>query len=402
MRAINFLSVIFLFILRYSNGIPTEIDGIIIEDVVEIQQHQQQTLETVNENQIENSPPLPELTNSNYSENVISDELVMGIQPPTEVIFYDFAEIQRNFTIQLNTLTNFIKEGRCRNFYFDIGTNIGMQLRKLYEPQYYPESPVLPYYDKFFGNLIIDNKTRTDTCAVGFEPGPLHVQRLLQMQKAYQDAGFPLVIFTSTAVFTEDGEMTLFEDRFSPDAAHQHSSSLYPIDERMIPHKVLSIDIAKFLRNIFNLWDKYHYSPLSSSAFFPPVAPYDLEKEKKYFYHPLISRVMVKIDIEGAEYEILPHLIGHGIWCHFHVVLQEFHPQYLADPSIHTQLLNFLQFISSKLKNCHLKIVEMDDETYGRGYDEQPYPPPAEKVPSIFTELEDLADKNQTLSIQTM
>src|SRR5689334_7871726 len=40
----------------------------------------------------------------------------------------------------------------CRYVYIDLGTNIGIQIRKLYEPHLYPNALVLPLFKEIFGN----------------------------------------------------------------------------------------------------------------------------------------------------------------------------------------------------------------------------------------------------------
>merc|ERR1711959_94768 len=39
----------------------------------------------------------------------------------------------------------------CTQIYLDIGSNVGVQVRKLFEPHLYPEASVLPIFDKVFG-----------------------------------------------------------------------------------------------------------------------------------------------------------------------------------------------------------------------------------------------------------
>lgn len=39
----------------------------------------------------------------------------------------------------------------CHHVYLDMGTNRGVQIRKLYEPHLYPDATVLPVFDKYFG-----------------------------------------------------------------------------------------------------------------------------------------------------------------------------------------------------------------------------------------------------------
>ena len=39
----------------------------------------------------------------------------------------------------------------CLHVFIDLGSNRGLQIRKLYEPHHFPLAPVLPLYERFFG-----------------------------------------------------------------------------------------------------------------------------------------------------------------------------------------------------------------------------------------------------------
>ena len=51
----------------------------------------------------------------------------------------------------------------CSGFYIDLGTNIGVQVRKLFEPGRYPGAAMAAKFDKFFG------ARRGHVCAIGLE-----------------------------------------------------------------------------------------------------------------------------------------------------------------------------------------------------------------------------------------
>jgi hypothetical protein len=59
----------------------------------------------------------------------------------------------------------------CRLLYLDVGTNRGVQIRKLFEPHLYPKAPVLEVYDEIFGT---NRSSMKDLCAVGWEPNIHH------------------------------------------------------------------------------------------------------------------------------------------------------------------------------------------------------------------------------------
>ena len=43
------------------------------------------------------------------------------------------------------------------------------------------------------------------------------------------------------------------------------------------------------------------------------------------------ARIVLKVDVEGAEYVLLPHLIAHGLMDRFSHVLVEWHPEQTAN-----------------------------------------------------------------------
>ena len=48
----------------------------------------------------------------------------------------------------------------CYHVYLDVGTNLGIQIRKLFEPEKYPEAKVLPFFESTFGT-ITERLTKT-------------------------------------------------------------------------------------------------------------------------------------------------------------------------------------------------------------------------------------------------
>ncbi|UJR29995.1 hypothetical protein I4U23_017542 [Adineta vaga] len=67
----------------------------------------------------------------------------------------------------------------CRYVYIDMGTNIGIQIRKLYQPDLYPDAAVVPLFKEMFGNYS------DEVCSVGFEANPLHTSYLEEFENFY-------------------------------------------------------------------------------------------------------------------------------------------------------------------------------------------------------------------------
>jgi hypothetical protein len=93
----------------------------------------------------------------------------------------------------------------CANIYLDFGSNVGIQVRKLYEPSLYPEAKILPFFDAYLGD--VEERRRT-TCAFGFEINPHHSLRLKALEVAYARMGWATRFFTETGV----GMRTEFAD----------------------------------------------------------------------------------------------------------------------------------------------------------------------------------------------
>ncbi len=218
---------------------------------------------------------------------------------------------------------------RCKKFYIDMGSNIGVQIRKLYQPEYYPNSPVLQIFDNYFGPPHM-RKTDHEICAVGFEMNPRHTQRLNHLKQNYDECGFKTYIFTETAVSTYYGNISFQSDNQL--ANHELGASViynYDGQEKKI---VKSIDIADFLmKNVL----------------------------------PYAEIIVSKMDIEGEELNVLPHLLTQGVLCKINIIFMEPHERMMSSQNAQ-EFLNFqnnLNFILTKSK-CKVEISNLDDESY--------------------------------------
>ena len=75
-----------------------------------------------------------------------------------------------------------------------MGTNIGVQIRKLFEPHKYPNASVLPVFEQLFGPA-----PRCGVCAIGIEPNPRHAARLHRLQRDLRAQGAPVLLLQARA-----------------------------------------------------------------------------------------------------------------------------------------------------------------------------------------------------------
>ena len=215
----------------------------------------------------------------------------------------------------------------CKYFYLDVGSNIGVQIRKLYEPRRYPAAPVLDIFDSEFG------EDRRKVCAIGIEMNPSHSRRLQALEEHYtRKCGYTVKIFRETAAATHDGFVDFYTD-MDRENLEWGASTVYNWNVSTAgPQKVRAMDIARFLVQ--------------------EVLPF-------------AKKVVMKMDIEGAEASVLPRLIALGALCSIDVLFIEQHVQFLD--KLQTDVLGstmrlFPRFFSAAL--CKAKIVNLDDETF--------------------------------------
>lgn len=270
-------------------------------------------------------------------------------------------------------ISDLVRDFKCHSVYLDVGSNIGVQIRKLYEPQAYnrvdPElirlsqtifkqhadlkevakhtPQVLPIYDEYFGSA-----PRCNVCAIGIEPNPRHASRLESMQQALRAAGAGVLVLTSTAADVEDGNTSLLLSRSSfPWGPKVNDVGMAPLPA--------SVPLPKSLR---------HSSRLRI------VKTVDLARLLLFIRRTLGhtrsggSKLVMKVDTEGAEYRLLPHLIKRGAACTVDFMFLEWH---LTTKAAHIAAKRSVTEALSA-PACKVVVSSLDDETFL--FDGVPFP----------------------------
>jgi hypothetical protein len=251
-------------------------------------------------------------------------------------------------------------------------------VRKLFEPALYPRAQVRSVFDQAFGADRLSRHPH-ELCAVGFEPNPTHAPALTALQEAYKEHGWRVHFFTGVAVSTIDGEAHFHLDGEAPARYRQPGSSLLswaPQHERV---RVRTVDLARYLLEEVG---QRRFEGDGEGARHPPPA------------------VLMKVDVEGLEHGLLPHLIATGALCRTPIdqVFLEWHllggEWRSSDGMDATQFVHFFgEFIEGQRANgtaaataCPVRIVEMDDEMYDTSDFPLPSSPP---LPPLEEEEED-------------
>ena len=232
----------------------------------------------------------------------------------------------------------------CRHIYLDIGANIGVQVRKIFEPQLYTRGKVLPFYDKHFGK-VEERVKPNHVCAVGFEANPVHAEPLKKIERCYNKKGWKVKFFVPAAVSNvDDKDVTFFIDNASKDK-HWGSSLFINYGNKGI--KLKTIDIARYIME----------------EVVPRKLPEGIEKGN--------CSIFAKIDIEGAEYDALSSLLMKGAFCHMTFAVIEWHPRFFKNTSSAAFVNRFEDIVRFLLNQptdrlgCNpTKLQSFDDERY--------------------------------------
>ena len=242
----------------------------------------------------------------------------------------------------------------CYHVFIDVGANIGVHTRFLFEPSKYPESKsAVAHFENVFG-AERDNR---DICSFAFEPNPAHKARHLELQSVYKKMEWRYhPIFAG--VSDVRGNMTFYH-------MHDGSSmefgfnSLRTWNQRGMQGEAEVVPIIRLAEFLDEIRDRR--IPRSFGKYDKP-------------------KVVMKMDAEGMEYIILPDLVTSGALCStVDFCFGEFHPQEFYLPQNHRQThgglylanategkefgLSLVRAMTSS-RHCKTPYSMADDESY--------------------------------------
>jgi hypothetical protein len=238
----------------------------------------------------------------------------------------------------------------CYHVYLDVGSNIGNQVRKLYEPHLFINASVLTIFEEFFGPADTRHLSGS-VCAIGIEPNPHHTKVLESIQSAYQNCGWKAKFHTTTA------------------ASHSYGLATFYSDENLINQEwggsILKSRVAKkpagvtkMIRLADYILNKVVKRQLPSS-----LSSNDLDRK---------PNVIMKLDIEGSELEVMTDLVVTGALQHLDLAFVEYHPLSFDKDDVRTNYIKGLakavdtiNFLSKKLRlKTMYNVLSFDDESY--------------------------------------
>lgn len=192
----------------------------------------------------------------------------------------------------------------CRQIFLDVGSNKGVQVRKFFEPQKYPKALLLKQFDAAFGAPLLRTAPAENSglCVLGIEPNPEHTERLAAIEAAYTSRGWH-VHFYPFAAWNAEGHMGFNKTNVRGNKEDGLATGAHlGFDKREIEAVDAGGSIDDYLVRTIDLADFVSTLPTGAVS-------------------------LMKMDIEGAEYETLTSMLKAGLLCgnHIHKAFIECH-----------------------------------------------------------------------------
>merc|ERR1719376_1362871 len=81
----------------------------------------------------------------------------------------------------------------CLHVFLTAGSSNALPIRKLYEPNKFPLSPLQPFYEELFGTP--DSRNHKEICTVTFEPSNAFVTEKQSLAQSYDGCGIRVIVY---------------------------------------------------------------------------------------------------------------------------------------------------------------------------------------------------------------
>lgn len=258
------------------------------------------------------------------------------------------------------SVARFVAERGCEHVFFDVGANIGVQVRKLAEPRKYAGAPLLERFRALFGP-----PPWCRVCTIAFEPNPVHAKRLDVLEARLRAARAPPLHVFRAAAGVADGRVPFLQ------VGHQGDGSTHARTRRL--------RLAASVATGGGAWRNGSSTlvPLVDLARVVHAAAAALRGGRNRSSEEARSRrMMMKLDVEGSEVGVLLHLVRSQALCLLDRVEVEWHdavPHWLRSSmedgdvrllaSVTTGVRSVLQ-AGLPLGGCRTQLLTFDDETF--------------------------------------
>jgi len=253
----------------------------------------------------------------------------------------------------------------------DVGSNVGVQIRKLFEPEKYRSAPFTEVFDRLFPGHQASHKK---SCGIGFEANPNHAQRHRDIESAYSRKGWKMRIYSPVAVSNEDGFLDFYIDPISVKVGEtvnleNEEIRSFGAGSSVIPkvYRKKGKDMGVQTANIFTKDEKVRSKSFGEKRLNSVrIKALDLSRVLKPICHARQSRnitTIMKMDIELSEYIVLPKLLMDGTLCCIDNLFIEWHSWQLKKEQYLKEFERVFSRMVADNKNC-TSLHDLDDETF--------------------------------------
>jgi hypothetical protein len=243
----------------------------------------------------------------------------------------------------------------CYHIFIDLGANIGVNARFLFQPHLYPDAQFIheEIFGPVFGSAV--QRDNRDFCVFSWEPNPNHRKRWENLTESYQRMNWRITYFNA-GVGDHDGSIHFYHLN---DEAFQEFGFTFSPPPR---NRKFTMESVPLIRISDWLWNEIWQREL-------PTSVYGNYSEKG-------PKVVMKMDIELMEYVVLPDLLLSGALCNnVHLLFGEFHfikdrfPFNTPYVSLRNRkdarvFFQNLMSIHSVSHNCLTNMIWQDSEAY--------------------------------------
>ena len=211
--------------------------------------------------------------------------------------------------------------GECKTIFADLGANREEQIRKIFSPQLFkkPANSLIHCFDEVLGPV---DERRRNTCVVAFEPNYRHAKQLAALQHLYNQQDWRVAVFSGYTVGTaNDTKYLEYTNRAVHGKCDPHKNDIqaggFVVDQ---PSNASCYDKT----NVIDFVEFAHRHVLART-WQPPLTAGGGGGAVRADSGDARMRMVVKMDIEGGEYTLLPALLVSGVACAADRILTEFH-----------------------------------------------------------------------------
>jgi FkbM family methyltransferase len=192
-------------------------------------------------------------------------------------------------------------------------------------------------------------------CSIGFEPNEAHTLYLKRLNAYFARKNRQAVIVYEYAVSSRRGNATFYRDTKSAKRHDEWGASLSSFNKRrkndtIVVQNVQLVNLSEFVNSVVY-----------------PILLQEKERNGKF------PKVFMKLDIEGAEYEVFPAMAVSGGLCLMDLIFIEWHgegarrklPGHVDMKT--SELISSFNKLKATYPNCKVEIAPLDDESYVDG-----------------------------------